>query len=552
MEYANNLLKNKKIVFLTLTILVFIVYVNSLGNNFVVDDITSIVEKSQTESFKSLANKDLRSTQLVQYFTVINIFGPNSSVFRLANILFHLGSVYLVFLLLSILTTSTIAFVTASLFAVHPILTESVTWISGGPYVKHSFFILASLLCYVLSIKKRNVYLLSVLFFFLALFTSEKAIVFPFILMVYEIAFGSIQRHWKKIIPFFFLAFFFFFLVAFPALDSRLLEIQTKYDRKPIINNSLILIPYSISSYLELIIWPDKLSIYHSQIKISVLDYILRLSIFIGFLAAIAIAFKKNKHLFFWLFFFLISLSPTLSPFGINWIVAERYVYLGSLGIIFLAGYLLVKLIEKEKARNLGWALFIIIMIALMARTMVRNTDWKNSETLWLATVNSYPNYYQGHYSLGVEYEETGRLKEAQREYEIAIRLNSQEPRAYANLGSVYLKTNNTSKALEMSEKAVKLNPWAWEPYQNIGVIYYIRGAYDKAEAYTKKAIERLPKNSDRYIKASSELYFNLGATYYQEGDRVKARKFFTKVLEFEPTNERTQKLLHDSALWSQ
>ena len=191
-------IKDIRISMTVLTVLVILTYANSLGNGFVIDDLAAIVNNPNVGTFKGISIRPLSFIQPAIHFTVYNLFGPNPAMFRLANIVFHIGTVWIIFILLSITSRRSTAFFTASLFAVHPITAESVAWISGGPHVIYGFFILLSLLFYILSSKEKKYYYFSIMFFLLALVSSEKAIIFPGILLFYEIALSDIKKNWKK------------------------------------------------------------------------------------------------------------------------------------------------------------------------------------------------------------------------------------------------------------------------------------------------------------------------------------------------------------------
>ncbi|MBI2051298.1 tetratricopeptide repeat protein [Candidatus Roizmanbacteria bacterium] len=536
-------IKDYRISLTILLLLVVVVYMNSLGNGFVIDDNTAISNNPKITSFKSVTDRPL-FVQPLLYFIVSNLFGPNPTMFRLVNILFHIGTVWITFILLSITSGPIIGFFTASLFAVHPIVTESVVWISGGPHVIYSFFLLFSLLFYVLSSNKKTYYWVSLIFFLLALATSEKAIIFPGILLFYEIALSDIKKSWKKIAPFFIFSGVLVLRVYLPQVGERAAEFQKNVSVKPVFNNPVILIPYAVSSYLQLIFWPIRLSLFHYQTKISLVEYLARLLVFLPFIGLIGLSFQKNRHIFFWLCFFITSIAWTFLPFGVVGIVAERYVYLGTIGVLFLLGYILEKLLEAKRTETLAILLFIIFMIFFMIRTVVRNFDWKNEESLWFATVKTDFIYHGAHNKLGELYERKGDLANAIKEYKIALRLNPNYPEGYSNLGAAYLKMRKLSEASEAFNKSIQLNPWLWQPYQNLAVIYYGRGSYDKAIEYTKAAIQKVPKTSDQYLKANSELYFNLGAMYLKKGDKKKAKEAILAALGFNPQDPKARKIL--------
>ena len=151
----------KNIIYLIfLTVLVLIAYINSLNNAFVSDDIGAIVNNPNIKKFSYVFNSFQNSIQTLIYYTIDKLFGLQPIFFRAVNIVFHLATAITIFILISLLIDKTTAFFVSSIFAVHPVLVESVTWISGGGYVRYSFFFLSSFVFYLLSRNKRKYYYL--------------------------------------------------------------------------------------------------------------------------------------------------------------------------------------------------------------------------------------------------------------------------------------------------------------------------------------------------------------------------------------------------------
>ncbi|MDO8515105.1 MAG: tetratricopeptide repeat protein [bacterium] len=479
--------------YLFLTALVFIVYFNALGNGFVSDD-RGIISSSAINNIEYFLpppyfNANIRA---VLIFFTNQVFGLNPFFFRLPNILAHLGSVFVIYFIVRKLSGKLTAIFAAAVFAVHPILTEGVTWISGGGYSLYTFFILASFYCY-LKESTRKYYLISVFLFYLSLLSSEKAIIFPLILFIYELALGNLKTNWRKLIPFFFLSFF-WGLYLLGMIGTRIGDLQTSYGGVQERLNPLVQIPIAITSYLQLIFWPDGLTLYHSEMFFGQTEYLTRLGIFLLFIAGIIFSFFKNRVVFFWLSFFIISLLPTLTPLGISWIVAERYVYLGTIGIIVIFAMLIKKVAILVKNDDIFWGALIIIIILFSIRTMFRNADWTNEDTLWLSAARTSPSSSQNHNNLGDYYGRQGDLKRSAEEFQAAIKLNPQYADAYHNLGNAYRDMGNLDLAIENYQKALSFNPNLWQSYYNIAAIYYYQKKYPESEDFLSKAKKLNPE----------------------------------------------------------
>jgi Tfp pilus assembly protein PilF len=518
-----------------LAFLVFVVYLNSLGNDFVSDDIASIRDNALIDQvsffWKPPDYINLRGFVL---FLTKKLFDLNPLFYRLTNILFHLGSVWVIYFLIGLFFSSPLPLITASLFAVHPLLTESITWISGGSYSNGAFFIFSSLLAYVYATRfeKRKVFILSLILFLLATFFSEKLLVFSAALFLYELLFGHLKNNWPKLIPFGLISgFWALYLLGMIGVRSTVL--QTTFYQEPGTNNPLIQIPVAITSYLELAFWPKDLTLYHADVVISQTEYLLRLGGFILFLAALAYFFKKNRGVFFWLFFLLISLSPTLTPLRLSWVVAERYVYLGAVGIFVLMAWLIKKIADISQNQKVLFVLLGILLFAFSARTMVRNRDWKNQDTLWLATDKVSPESPQNHNNLGDLYFRRGEPEKAVEEFQTAIKLKPNYGDAYHNLANVYREMGQDDLAIANYQKALSFNPHLWQSYQNIAGIYFGQKNAPLAKENMEKAVAINPQ--------SAELQTNLGLIYLKMGESQKAKELFLKALEIDPNYQRAK-----------
>jgi tetratricopeptide (TPR) repeat protein len=485
-------------IFVFLAFLVLAVYFNSLGNDFVSDDIAGIKENpriNELSHFWSPPYFNINMRNLIIFLTH-KIFGLNPIFYRLANIFFHFGSTWLIFTSVSFFFKSPIPLFTASIFAVHPILTESVAWISGGQYSHAVFWALASFLTYIWSTKNKNnrIYLLSLFLFSLSLFISEKLIVFPLILLLYEVcqSLDRLKTNWQKLAPFWLISGAWgLHLIGLLGFRTTTLE-TVHYQESGGVHNPLIQIPIAVSSYLQLIFYPKDLTLYHSEMTFSQLEYFFRLGALILFLATTVFFFKKDRRVFFWLSFFLISLLPTLTPLKIAWVVAERYVYLGVIGIFILISLAIQKISQVCQKPKMSYLLLAIILLILSVWTTMRNADWKNQDTLWLAAAKTSPSSAQNHNNLGDYYARHGNLEKAVEEFKKAIEIKPNYGDAYHNLANTYRQMEKDDLAIANYQKALSSNPNLWQSRQNLAAIYHRQGKIDLARQESEKLIQQL------------------------------------------------------------
>ncbi|MEN9328310.1 MAG: repeat-containing protein YrrB [Candidatus Parcubacteria bacterium] len=516
---------------LILTILILIAYVNGWGSEFVSDDVAGILKNQNIDNLSVIFAKPLVSFRPMLYMLLYKIGGADPILFRTPNILFHWGTTLLVYALIKRMTNKPTALMAASLYAVHPILVESVTWISAGSYTQYTFFIMLSLWLFMRAELNKKYYIYSIIAFIFATLNSEKAAIFPLILTVYLLSQEKLKKTWRQLIPYYAITCL-WAIWYIMEIRQRIVIQQTVYYQQKGFDNPLIQLPAAISSYLELLFWPDKLSIYHSELAYTPIEFAIRVSVTALFFIAIFIAYKKNKYIFFWLSFFVVSLIPTLLPLRIAWVVAERYVYAGTAGIMAVIAYLLYKL--KPRIGDVAmYSILGLLLIGMTARTMIRNLAWANEQSLYLATGRTAPSDFKTHNNLGWVYQEQGDMQRSIQEFRRAVTLNPRYVEGHNNLALAYLTAGNYPQALLFFQKTIELNPNYAPAYGSMGVIYIKQNQLDEAAKYMKKSIELDPGNTPSY--------HNLGKIYEMQGKNDEAIAMYNKVLEIQPNTWQTQ-----------
>lgn len=514
-----------------LLFLILITYGNSLNNAFLSDDLAEIVNNPNIGNLGyAVTSHPFGFIRLIFYWLAFQLGGLNPAFFRSINLFFHIGSTFLVFSLFNFLYSRRLALIVALIFAVHPAISETVVWISGGMYTQYTFFFLLSFIIYLKSKNNQKLYFASIGAFLFSFMSHPQMpmalfLVFP----LWEILFGNLKANWKKTVPFLILTVF-FILLTLVSLPERTNTLQSVHLQERGIDNPFVLIPVAITSYFELVFFPKTLTLYHSELSFGQVEFIIRFVVTLIFLAALFLSFKKSKFIFFWLSLFLIALSPTLTPFRLNWIVAERYLYLPSIGLFAVFALGLDKLADKKQFRHIVFIFFTAVIILLSARTIARNIDWKNENNLWIATGKTSPSSPNAHNNLGDVYGRLGDKQRALEEFQTAILLKPNYADAYHNLANTYVELDQLDKALENYLKAAQFNPGLWQSYQNIAAIYLQDKEYRKAAEYMEKAILVNPGNLN--------LRVSLGIIHLSEGEKDKAEEIFMWVLSIDPQNQ--------------
>ncbi len=265
------------------------------------------------------------------------------------------------------------------------------------------------------------------------------------------------------------------YLAASGNIDQRAMSIATDYARPVTIENPLVLLPAAIVGYIRLVVWPMRLSLFHSDITISILSQSQRVALFVGFLVLALYGVKKYKPILWYLSLFLIPLLPTLTPWRYSDLVAERYGYLATIGIVGLLAmginalvpFLIPKRIGHFRHTLIGivWSL---IIIALIVRTTVRIRDWHSDWSLWTATVQATPTNVNGHFNLGEEYWLRGDLENARKEFEEVISSVPLFADTYFDLAIVYAEVSEFQQSLDMYLHALQRNPQLSQSHFNL------------------------------------------------------------------------------------
>jgi hypothetical protein len=475
-----------------LLLLVAVLYLPFLGNAFVSDDIAGLVYAAPAWTWLSSVGwpNYIHLSILFQY-GLYHVFGMTPWPFRLLNILFHAGNVILVYLIAKKLVHKTIAIVAALLFAVHPLATEAVIWISGGTYSQHTFFLLAALWLYMKRTEKA--YIGAIVLFILCLFTSEKTIVLSLIFISFEWFYGNLRKNWKHTVPFVALSLICTVFYGLKIGDRTASVTALSYQSPSGLFYPFVQLPIAISSYGELFLWPSHLTLYHFSFIFPWWNLSIRAAVTVIYVAFLVYTLVRRKPIGFWLLWFLIGLLPMLTPLKIAWVVAERYVYFSLIGLCILIAMVFNRVISSKKWKVVLTCVGIIVVIALCTRTLVRNSEWSSQDTLWVATLRESPEDPQSWNNMGDVYARHGEFDKSIEAFTQATKLNPNYADAYHNIGNTYLQMKKYDEAVPFFEKAVSINPNLWQSYQDLAVIAAEKKEYQQALSYIDQALKINP-----------------------------------------------------------
>jgi len=515
-------------------------YFSSIENSFTyLDDQVQVVNnpnikelngKSITAIFSSTSVGMYQPVTSFIYAVVYQLSGLDPTGYHLASLLVHLLNILLLFKLLKQLGVENWMLVLlCSIFALHPMQVESVSWISAFSNLCFSFFYLLALLmyCKFLNSGGRSNYILAVFAFVLSCLSKSTAVSLPLILILLDYReFGKFRRKdlFNKI-PFLLLSIV-FTLITIQSREAagHLSDLSVNFggfDR-------LFLISYSILFYPFKFLWGFDLSAFYPYPELE--DGLLPLTYYLSFLILAVILwllYKYRAKQDYWIFFgiYLMMIAPTLHfiPVG-NQLTADRYIYLPMIGLLLLLG-LLAKGISNRTLKILS----SIMIIGLSLMSYSRSKVWKNDQLIWEDVIQKHPNVAQAYNNLGSYLLLGGQQQEAFRLFDKAVQLKPYYADAYNNRGNLYSQAGQSEKAMNDFNKALELRRHA-DAYFNRANELSKNGNFQLAiqdytesillqespDSYTNRAFARLNLEQDQEAVADLKKAIELQSNYHQ------------------------------------
>ena len=581
-------------------VFVGLLYFNSLGNQFTNWDDGMIYQNPSIRSlnwegiktiFTYQTGNTYQPIRMLSYAIDYHFWKLNPLGYRLTNIFFYFLTCMMVFLTLQRLSShlregstpdshQRVAFFGALLFAAHPVHVEAVTWLAARKEVLQGFFFFLAFYLYLRGKegegRRKSFYLGFALFFMLlAILSKPAAIVFPAVILVYEIAVerkkwvSFLKNHWLFLVLSLIVSAIFTFISMKVMLEAGGIK---AYRGDNILSNVIILI-YAFLYNIKLLIGTINYSAAYSfqvSLPIFCLKNIVLIVITLFLFMISLFSLRWTKVLFFSFFFFLITLLPYLNIIPISTLLADRYVFIASFAYCFLLGIFFDRFYTyRHKKFSEGFfkllsvSLFLLLLLGYSFMTIHQNKIWENSYTLWADAVAKHPGSNTANALMGVAYMELGMDEEAVKYLEKAVQLLPYDYQSRNNLGIVYGKLGDYEKALNELEKAIWLDPNNDSIKINLSIVYLRAKKYDKAEEVLKYLIDRNPNNAanlrfrlaivykdaGRYESALSELnrsselaphiinpYEEMGNIYASRlKDREKAIYYYSKGIEAVP-----------------
>jgi tetratricopeptide (TPR) repeat protein len=473
-----------------------------------------------------------RPVQNISYIVDYLIWNTDPYGFHLSNILWHIGSGVLLFLLLEKLFAGLLenggaavcrravfagaAFCVALLWVVHPVHSAAVDYISGRADSLAFFFSCGGWLLYLRArtasrrLVRASLFILAGLGLLLALCSRESAFLWLLVFLLHLFAFE------KKI------AFRGKCLVAITCLClvGSYAGLRQLAERGAAANPATgwsapvraTLIFRALGDYGRLLSWPTKLHMertvfdldslqnnvcWRNEIKVEYLSIGGLLMATVLLIGACRKGLARPVRAFGAAWFFLAFL-PVSNLFDLNATVAEHWLYLPSVGfLIFATGCCLD---FPRRLFRFVVPLACLAALGLSARSFIRSTDWVDEETFYRRTLAAGGTSVRIALNLGQIYSSRGEHARAEALYRRILTIDPDYLIARTNLGDALVHQGKIEEASALfaaanraAEQDRKENPRSWIAALNLAHMRYKEHDLEGALAVTTKALAAYP-----------------------------------------------------------
>jgi protein O-mannosyl-transferase len=483
--------------------LALLAYANTLGNGFTNwDDPMLVTENEQVLSFDIVgiftprpghSYQPLRSlSHAIDY----RLFGDRPTGHHAMNILLHAAAAAGLYLLLLQLLpklrsshVQRVALVAAVLFAIHPIGVESVAWVASR---KYSLLICCTLLALHCSLRSSQRAAVGTgVFTFLAMLASPFAVMLPLVLVATDWATCELRKKRRQHIAIGIAA-----LVGYPLIAIGLFggSGSTGADFQLGLLSWPLTMLRVIADYAQNLALPIGLNASYPNIVGQGLSIkALLAAIAIGL--AIRMAWRAESRLPAWLLLWAgLWWLPVSNLVPMSMMMADRYLYLPSIAVFIAIGLVVDHLyrLKPRQSRMITGGL-VCVCILLTLRTVTRNRDWRDSRSLWQASVDCDPRNSGAHTSLALAMLDDGDTDAAVAHFQAAVLRSPQNFVAHERLGVLLLKAERNTEAREHLQQALTLNP-SPALHGNLGICAHRLGDIEFAIANFAKAAELAPE----------------------------------------------------------
>ena len=428
--------------------------------------------------------------------------------YHLVNILLHAANVVVLWWVLRRLNVAG-AWWAAAIFAVHPVMVESVAWITEFKNVSSGLFSLFALLTFLRFRATRNwrLYALATFLFVCALLSKTAVCCLPVVIVL--------LIWWKKgrvdkgdileLAPWF-LASLMLGLITMK-VESNLLEPHRS--GFPI----AILAGRALWFYASKVFWPQRLTFVYPQWHFhanAAWQYVFPVAA-AGVIVTLWLLRRRiGRGPLVGVLCFTMMLLPVLGFSMIYYFrysyVADHFQYLACIGLVAS----MVSVVYERTPKQIRGLIGVIVLLVLGLMTRSQAGIYRDLETLWRDTLAKNPNAWMAHFNLGNVLQKKHKFGQAIEEYHQGLRLRPLDAEAHNNLGTALMKSGKTKEAITQYEQALRINPNYAEPYNNLGVVLEQAGKTEEAAKQYEQAVRINPNYP--------EAQYNLGNSLLRDG----------------------------------
>ncbi len=530
-------MKQNKIPYYILFAISAALYLNTIPNHYAIDDKMIIYKNIYTQKgvsgigdiltkdamagmfgddSNSVAGGRYRPLSMISFAIEHEMFGANPHISHLINLLLYAISVVILYRLLLHLFREQkagrwyagVAFLSALIFAVHPLHTDAVANIKGRDEIMCFLFVLLAWeqsLRYV-EVQKLRHLLVAFGWFLLAVFSKETAITFLFVIPIsfYFFRNAHIKTYFKIFLPIV-MASALYMIVRLSVIGNTFGQEITELMNNPFLGMSFAeryaTVFYTLGIYLKLLFFPHPLTWDYYPYHIPVIGFsdiraLLPLFIYVvlGVIAVVG-TFRKSPYAFaIWVYLATLSITSNLL-FSIGAFMSERFVYMSLLGFCLALAFAVNRyFLSTALRRKIAFVFLGVLVLAFSVRTVARNFNWKDNLTLFGHDVNISVNSAKGNSSYASEL------------YSLA---EQQTDTAERN--------RILKQAIPYFEKALSIYPSYTESLIRLGNCYYImHGDYKTMFAYYLKALSVDPESSDVWGNSIGVMVNNVNDPQYE------------------------------------
>ncbi|MGB1892877.1 MAG: tetratricopeptide repeat protein [Candidatus Latescibacterota bacterium] len=551
----------------------FAVYSNSFENSFHYDDEHSIEKNihlrdlgnwsqffTDPSTFSVDASKGMFRPLLVTSFALNYAWGGYEvGGYHVVNVLIHAASACLLWALVGTMGGGRrTALFAGLLFALHPLASEPVNYISARSESLAGMFYLGGLVSFTVAYGQgREAFrYVSWICLLAGLLSKSSVITLPAALLLLDgILLHRIRSEWslREAAS----RHGVYWLIALIYLCSIVLNrflTSSLANRVRGMDEQVLTQTKALAYYGKLLIWPYGLNVEHqfsvsSRFDGAVFPSLLALSAF-G-LVLFGLYRKRLRIPLFASLWGLLSLLPVLIM-PLNVLVNERRLYVPAAAFCLGLAFLLQRPSLRRYAVPIGSGLMLVFALL----TFQRNAAWKNDFTLWEDALEKAPQMPRAHLYMGNAHknaafqaiagstEALGHWNRARSAFRRAIELQPRGDlalRALNNLGAVSFVLQDIEEAERAYRRAVELNPNFADALINLGTIYHERGRraemgagrslLEQSVSYYERALQQLPNHADAWA--------NMGLAYADMGNRQRAGEAYERALFLNPRNPR-------------